>query len=295
MCSCSDHLREEALNRRVPDGRKPIPVQGTSVVLDTPEAIDAWIEERKKRWPSAPRVEEKKQKLEEAAARGQLNLLTTGFAGRKRRRVEDDGAPGGDTARGRGRGRGRGSGRRQAADSGWRGRGRGRGRGGFVGSLNGGSNSSGGATTSTSAMVALLPAVSLALPPKPPPQFAQNTSVGLALKGYSSSEDEEEDEDALPEAVSSKVFLEPANGDIRNIVMEAEGDQVAIISQDATPAEQEAPAPPSMFTNDRLEPVRKPRLQQPKRPLQSLFTQRGSLLRNVCSFYALYVRTMLTL
>lgn len=110
--------------------RKPIPIQGTTVVLDSPEELAAWIAERKRRWPSAPRVEEKKRKMEEAVARGQLSLEDSGLAGaRKRRRMDE---PGGDErGRGRGAGRGRGqhSGRGQqrgrGVDAGWRGRGRG--------------------------------------------------------------------------------------------------------------------------------------------------------------------------
>jgi hypothetical protein len=34
-------------------------ILGTDVKLDSPEAIAAWLEERKKRWPSDKRVAEK--------------------------------------------------------------------------------------------------------------------------------------------------------------------------------------------------------------------------------------------
>ena len=47
--------------------RKPVPIQGTSVRLDTPEAIAAWIAERKKRFPTAQNVAEKERKRREAA------------------------------------------------------------------------------------------------------------------------------------------------------------------------------------------------------------------------------------
>lgn len=57
--------------------RKPVPIQGTNVILDTPEVLEAWIAERKKRFPSAVRVEEKKRKMDEAIARGQLDLNDT--------------------------------------------------------------------------------------------------------------------------------------------------------------------------------------------------------------------------
>ncbi|KZP31249.1 hypothetical protein FIBSPDRAFT_1037703 [Athelia psychrophila] len=47
---------------------KPIPIQGTTVNLDDPETLAAWIAERKRRWPSAGRVEDKKRKIDEAIA-----------------------------------------------------------------------------------------------------------------------------------------------------------------------------------------------------------------------------------
>ncbi|KAJ7110128.1 nuclear fragile X mental retardation-interacting protein 1-domain-containing protein [Mycena epipterygia] len=115
---------------------KPIPIQGTTVVLDSPEELAAWIAERKRRWPSGQRIEEKKRKMEEAVARGQLSLEDSGFGGRKRRRTDDGGeggravqergrGRGGGTGRARGRGRGVDTGRGRGVDAGWRGRGRG--------------------------------------------------------------------------------------------------------------------------------------------------------------------------
>ncbi|KAF9452688.1 hypothetical protein P691DRAFT_803809, partial [Macrolepiota fuliginosa MF-IS2] len=65
-----------------------VPIQGTSIVLNTPEALDAWIAERRKRWPTAHRVEEKRTKMEEAIARGQLPLMGSNSRGMKRRREE---------------------------------------------------------------------------------------------------------------------------------------------------------------------------------------------------------------
>ncbi|KAG6337341.1 hypothetical protein ID866_1766 [Astraeus odoratus] len=66
---------------------KPVPIQGTAVLLDTPEAIDAWIAERRKRFPTAQRVEDKKRKLDEALARGQLAPEDMGLARMKRHRT----------------------------------------------------------------------------------------------------------------------------------------------------------------------------------------------------------------
>ncbi|KAJ7492538.1 hypothetical protein FB451DRAFT_1336429 [Mycena latifolia] len=89
----------------------------TTVVLDSPEELAAWIAERKRRWPSATRIEEKKRKMEEAVARGQLSLEDSGLAGRKRRRVDDGG---GQSGRGGERGRGRGAARANSRGRGTR-------------------------------------------------------------------------------------------------------------------------------------------------------------------------------
>ncbi|KAF9229384.1 hypothetical protein BS17DRAFT_824965 [Gyrodon lividus] len=89
---------------------KPVTIQGTSLVLDTPEAIDAWIVERRKRFPTAEKVEDKKRKLEEAAARGQLAPEDMGIGARKKRKQEVGTGRGsrGQGRRGRGRSHGRG-------------------------------------------------------------------------------------------------------------------------------------------------------------------------------------------
>lgn len=87
--------------------------------LDTPEAIEQWIAERKKRFPTAEKIAEKRKKLEEAAARGQLPLEEDRFARNKRRRLDTGldatsrgrGSTHNQRSRGRGRGRGRGQGR----------------------------------------------------------------------------------------------------------------------------------------------------------------------------------------
>jgi Nuclear fragile X mental retardation-interacting protein 1 (NUFIP1) len=54
--------------------------------LNTLEAIDAWIAERKKKWPSAARVEEKAKNLAEAIERGELVHENS----RKRKRSNKD-------------------------------------------------------------------------------------------------------------------------------------------------------------------------------------------------------------
>lgn len=66
---------------------KAIPIQGTTLVLDSLEAVDAWIAERKKRWPTTRRIEEKKLKMDEAIARGQLSPEDSSSHRRKRRKL----------------------------------------------------------------------------------------------------------------------------------------------------------------------------------------------------------------
>ena len=68
--------------------RKPIPIQGTNIVLDSPEILDAWITERKKRFPTSSRVEEKKRKLEDAVARGQLDITGATLRLNKRQKCD---------------------------------------------------------------------------------------------------------------------------------------------------------------------------------------------------------------
>ncbi|KAG6829387.1 hypothetical protein H0H92_004655 [Tricholoma furcatifolium] len=100
--------------------RKPVPIQGTNLILDKPEDIEAWLAERKRRWPTTQRVEEKKRKMDEAISRGQLPEPLERF---KRRKTDDQEISYHDRGRGRGRGRGNSSrGRGRVADAGWQGR-----------------------------------------------------------------------------------------------------------------------------------------------------------------------------
>ncbi|KAF8168014.1 hypothetical protein B0H34DRAFT_42020 [Crassisporium funariophilum] len=111
---------------------KPIPIQGTNVILDSPEVLEAWIAERKKRFPTSARVDDKKRKLEEAAARGQLDIAGNGLRPNKRQKpdngehriapqrshthTQNDAARGGSNGPGKNRGMGR------KVDAGWGGR-----------------------------------------------------------------------------------------------------------------------------------------------------------------------------
>ena len=83
-------------------------IQGTTVKLDTPEAIEQWIAERKKRFPTAERVEDKQKKLEEAVVRGQLTFGETRFPNKRRRFNDSLGGrhPNPSSSRNRIRGRG---------------------------------------------------------------------------------------------------------------------------------------------------------------------------------------------
>ncbi|KAJ3777982.1 hypothetical protein FB446DRAFT_45432 [Lentinula raphanica] len=104
---------------------KPIRIQGTNLVLDTPQAIEAWVAERKKRWPSNALIADKKRKYEEASARGELSVESLGLFSKKKQRLQNasDNKPT-RIARGRGRGRGRGSWTPSgSSDTGWKGRG----------------------------------------------------------------------------------------------------------------------------------------------------------------------------
>ncbi|KAK8865733.1 hypothetical protein IAR55_000879 [Kwoniella newhampshirensis] len=128
------------------------PIQGTNITLDTPEQIEKWIAERKAKWPSSRRMQEKAEERKAAIARGEFPSRggrgrggRGGMGGRNdaafmaeewgreakpRPAATDDGQAGGGHGRwDRGRGRGRGRGREERG----RGRGRGTGRGGYTG------------------------------------------------------------------------------------------------------------------------------------------------------------------
>ncbi|KAG6820111.1 hypothetical protein H0H93_005258 [Arthromyces matolae] len=99
---------------------KPITIQGTNINLDKPEDLEAWIAERKRRWPTSARVEDKKRKMEEAIARGQI--LEPIQRNNKRAKIDEGDRAGRGHLPGSGRGRGRGntfSRRGRSIDSGW--------------------------------------------------------------------------------------------------------------------------------------------------------------------------------
>ncbi|KAF8332376.1 uncharacterized protein EI90DRAFT_3122862 [Cantharellus anzutake] len=94
-------------------------VQIYRMKLDTPEAIENWVAERKKRWPSTQRIAEKAQMAKDAKARGELFMgkelgsVRTSFSNSGT--VHGSNHPRSESGRGRarvpGRARGRGRGR----------------------------------------------------------------------------------------------------------------------------------------------------------------------------------------
>lgn len=75
-------------------------IPGTGISLNTPDAIAAWIAERKKNWPTAEKIAEKKKRKAEAIERGQLEETRN-----KRQRIDGQQVVE-RSQRGRGRGRG---------------------------------------------------------------------------------------------------------------------------------------------------------------------------------------------
>jgi len=224
---------------------KPIPIQGTTIILDSVEELESWIAERKKRWPSVQRVGEKKRKMEEAIARGEL--LGAGFSDKKRQRIDRSlGEKNVNWNRGRGRGtgnwRGRGNGR--TTDAGWPNRGRGRGQ-----SLGSRIPGEGGTSAPN------LPGIQASLP-------IQDSSSS----DNSSSSAEEEDDDELPQTLSSKPPAESPTLDTRDDL----DCEVALDDPSANITESQL-----------LQPVRKIQPRQPKKPPPNPFVSRPSLLRNL--------------
>lgn len=229
---------------------KPIPIQGTTVILDSPEVLESWIAERKKRWPSVQRVEEKKRKMDEAIARGQLPVDGTGFNGRKRQRTnESSSEKTGDNVRGGGRGtrNGRGRGNARVADAGWGGRGRGRGQ-----SIGHEPRREVGTTAKN------MPGAQASLLVTDPSPSDDSTSSS-----------EEENDDELPEATSSKLPAEALTPLGSDPEVELHGE---------TPIEDSSI---EVVESQPLQPVRKPLPRQPKKLPQNPFASRTSLLHNV--------------
>ncbi|TIB64232.1 hypothetical protein E3P78_01305 [Wallemia ichthyophaga] len=67
-------LENEERKRASKPAKPIVPVEGTNIMLDTPEAINDWIAERKSRFPSAANLAEKERVREDKKARGELPL-----------------------------------------------------------------------------------------------------------------------------------------------------------------------------------------------------------------------------
>jgi Nuclear fragile X mental retardation-interacting protein 1 (NUFIP1) len=250
--------------------RKPIPILGTNVRLDTPDEVAAWLAERKRRWPAAARVAEKKRKLEEAMANGGLHpdhLALMG--GGKRFRAPSFGT---EVARGR---RGRGG---SFGFGGGRGRGRGR--------VHGRSAAHGGATSSGQDLPSSRPptVIDTELPRRPSVPSAPPTREVAPHQG---SDEEDGDDDDVPEVVSAK---RPPGIEAYGSSSDAELEKSKAVNGDSQPG----PTIPSSLrsgsgagresTFAKVEPVncsRRAPPPQPKKPPRNPFAARTSLLRNV--------------
>ena len=159
--------------------RPNMPIPGTGITLTTPEAIDAWIAERRKKWPSAARVEEKLKTQTEAIERGELIPENS----RKRKRNDEGSYPQRRSSRGRGT---------AYAARGYigqgRGRGRGRGRGGGRGDI---------------AQSVAIPGPTLA-PGSRPANPLPRPLVGHDPSSASDTESSNSDMDPIEDAISSK-------------------------------------------------------------------------------------------
>lgn len=66
-----DEEDEESLLAKKLAANGPVPIQGTSVLLITPEDIEKWRAERRQNWPTRKRVQEKQEKDQEQKAKKQ--------------------------------------------------------------------------------------------------------------------------------------------------------------------------------------------------------------------------------
>ncbi|CDO73222.1 hypothetical protein BN946_scf185007.g277 [Trametes cinnabarina] len=234
--------------------QKPVFIQGTSIRLDTPEAIEAWLAERRKRFPTKENVEDKERKMREAVERGQIPFDD----GSRRKRKRADDGPGdrsGSQRGGRGghRGRGRGRGRGRAVDSGWEGR----------------------KPAEQDTDPAGMPAPSAVHVSGPtPPTEKKIVNDEAASTGEEGGPDSDSDSDGAPEIITSKAPLgAPQPSEDNAMEVEEVLEEVATETTNSLRPTEAAKQPP--------EAVKKPRPRQPRRPLYNPFAQRPSLLRNL--------------
>ena len=257
--------------------------------LDTPEEIAAWIAERKRRWPTDARVADKKRKLEQAMANGELHpdhLALMGGGKRFRpmssdpdvtrpRRGRGGGAPfgfGGSRDRGRGRGRGRGHGaygqnrvpERSAVRD--------------------------GITSSRS------PAVKdIELPRRPSVPCAPSATDADADAASHLSSDDNDDDDVAPEVMSAKrppgIVAYGSSSDTELEKPHAVNDQPEPTITSSSRSGPDVIPPSEQSSLPRAESANRPRSAlppQPKRPPRNPFAARPSLLRNVSTSIICY-------
>lgn len=177
--------------------RPNMPIPGTGITLTTPEAIDAWIAERRKKWPSAARVEEKLKTRAEAIERGELVPENS----RKRKRNDEGLYPQRRSSRGRGT---------AYAARGCMGQGRGRGRGGGRGRGRGDITQP------------------VAIPDTPAPGSRPANPLPRPLVGHdpssaSDTESSNSDMDPIEDAISSKP---PIPGDVQ--LVSCDGSDITV-------------------------------------------------------------------
>jgi hypothetical protein len=204
--------------------------------------------ERKKRWPSTNRVEDKKRKLEEARAHGQLSVDDPALLRGKRRKVDSDSRDfqHRDNRNERGKARGRGRGRGRGTDSGWRGRGR------------GGSTAQTGGDAEGSSLTAVASSAS---------------KLPLSTVAGDPDESSGSDDDAPPEIITSKLPSCLTDGALSD-------EEVPDAAQDIRVPTRTKDKAVDIVVNG---PINRPRPAQPKKAPYNPFASRPILLRNVSS------------
>ncbi|KAG8748937.1 hypothetical protein FRC12_013706 [Ceratobasidium sp. 428] len=264
-----------------------VAILGTDTKLDSPEAIAAWLEERKKRWPSAKRVSEQAQTRQEALERGQIITEPHNL---RRAKIGGDNGSGASSQRGRGRGRGRrqivtqhqpgpGEGGDRGSDMGWgrraRGRGRGIGRGTTDGERGRGRGRGRGGAH-----------------PEPPAWAPSGSKQGANFVSASSSSTSTESSSDSGSDSSSDSNLDDASESDMDPVRDAVSSKVASVQGmylDVQPTESNNPELPKDInqpaSNQPAAQVKKrdnkKRAVQPPKPAYNPFDQRPDLLRSL--------------
>ncbi len=258
--------------------------------LDTPEEIAAWIAERKRRWPTDTRTAEKKRKLEEALANGELHPDHLALMGNKRFKSFSSDPEVAVTRTGRGRG---------GRPFGFGGRSRGRGaysrnRVHERSSVPNGIASSSAQTLPSSRP----PAVKDTEIPRPPSvpsaPSARDADADVALHLGSDDngddDDDDDDDDAAPEEVSAKrphgivAYGSSSDAELEKPHTANVHSQLGPTTSSSSctrPANAAASQPSILAKAESANRSRRAPPPQPKMPPRNPFAARPSLLRNV--------------